>query len=222
VTSTLSRSSTVRTPDLRTSWTPQRNSTKTFATFSKEPLLLFTSSFWVWAVPSTTLTLWSLSKNWVSVLRVKKLASKLHVHSVNFAAKLVHTRRALSSTVINSHQERAGFRPSLQPSWSPLIFPFFFAVEEFYSTWYQNGSFSLINVGSGFHCLRSFSFFFSIDYHYQIQKIKVINKTGHPADWTRHIEINSQLSTNLAALLSHDSSLPTIGRDMALIKTAKW
>jgi len=40
--------------------------------------------------------------------RVKKLASKLHVHSVNFAAKLVHTtRRALSSTVINSHQEPA-------------------------------------------------------------------------------------------------------------------
>jgi len=37
--------------------------------------------------------------------RVMKLASKLHVHSVNFAAKLVHTRRALSSTVINSHQE---------------------------------------------------------------------------------------------------------------------
>jgi hypothetical protein len=27
------------------------------------------------------------------------------VHSVNFAAKLVHTRRALSNTVINSHQE---------------------------------------------------------------------------------------------------------------------
>jgi len=37
--------------------------------------------------------------------RVKKLASKLHVHSVDFAAKLVHTRRALSSTVINSHLE---------------------------------------------------------------------------------------------------------------------
>jgi hypothetical protein len=31
--------------------------------------------------------------------RVKKLASKLHVHSVNFAAELVHTRRALYSTV---------------------------------------------------------------------------------------------------------------------------
>ena len=37
--------------------------------------------------------------------RAKKLASKLHVHSLNFAAKLVHTRRTLSSTVINSHQE---------------------------------------------------------------------------------------------------------------------
>jgi len=38
--------------------------------------------------------------------RVKKLlASKLHVHSVNFAAKLVHTSCALSSTDINSHQE---------------------------------------------------------------------------------------------------------------------
>ena len=57
VTSTSLRSRTVRTQDLRTSWTPQRNSTNTFATFSKEPLLLFTSSFWVWAAPSTTPTL---------------------------------------------------------------------------------------------------------------------------------------------------------------------
>jgi hypothetical protein len=37
--------------------------------------------------------------------RAKKLASKLHVHFVSYAAKLVHTRRALSSTIINSHQE---------------------------------------------------------------------------------------------------------------------
>jgi hypothetical protein len=35
--------------------------------------------------------------------KAKKLASKLHVHY--FAAKLVHSRRALSSTVINSPQE---------------------------------------------------------------------------------------------------------------------
>ena len=36
---------------------------------------------------------------------VKNLASKLHVHFVNFAANLVHTRRALSSTIIKSHQK---------------------------------------------------------------------------------------------------------------------
>jgi len=47
--------------------------------------------------------------------RVHKLASKLHVHSVNFAAKLVHTRRALSSTIINSHQE-----PVLGQACNPL------------------------------------------------------------------------------------------------------
>jgi hypothetical protein len=29
----------------------------------------------------------------------------MHAHSVNFAAKIVHTRRAFYSTVINSHQE---------------------------------------------------------------------------------------------------------------------
>jgi len=58
VTSTLSRSSIVRTPDLRTSCSPQRNSKKTSSvTFSKEPPLLSTSSFWVWMAPSTTFTL---------------------------------------------------------------------------------------------------------------------------------------------------------------------
>jgi len=33
--------------------------------------------------------------------KTKKLASKPHDHSVNYAAKLVHTRRALSSANIN-------------------------------------------------------------------------------------------------------------------------
>ena len=37
--------------------------------------------------------------------RAKNLASKLDVHSINCTAKLFHTRRALSSTVINSRQE---------------------------------------------------------------------------------------------------------------------
>jgi len=89
--------------------------------------------------------------------RVKKLASKLHVHSVNFAAKLVHTRRALSSTVINSHQEPVSGKACNPPDphWFLLSF---FAVEELYGAWYQSGSFSLINVGSGFHSLRSVVF----------------------------------------------------------------
>ena len=37
--------------------------------------------------------------------RVKKVASKLHVHSVNYVAEAVHTIRALSGTITNSHQE---------------------------------------------------------------------------------------------------------------------
>jgi len=53
----------------------------------------------------TTHTLKPFKEQGLISQRIKKLASKLHVHSVNFAAKLVHTRRALFSTVINSHQE---------------------------------------------------------------------------------------------------------------------
>ena len=43
---------------------------------------------------------------------------------------------------------------------TPIDSRFLFAVEELYGTRYQSGSFSLINVGSGFHCLRSIFFFF--------------------------------------------------------------
>jgi hypothetical protein len=86
-------------------------------------------------------------QNWKSItytdgsaMHVKKLASKLHVLSVNFAANLVHTRRALSSTVINSHQEPVSGQACnpLDPHWC------------FFTTRHQSGSFSLINVGSGF------------------------------------------------------------------------
>ena len=107
-TSTSSRSKTVRTPDLKTRWMPQKNSTtKISATFSKEPPLLSTSFFWM-GVDGTIYnahTLKPFKELGLDFQRVKKLASKLHVHSVNLAAKLVHTRRALSSTIINSHQE---------------------------------------------------------------------------------------------------------------------
>ena len=45
----------------------------------------------------------------------------------------------------------------------PVDFSFLFAVEELYGTRYQCGSFSLINVGSGFDCLRS-SFYFLLSF----------------------------------------------------------
>ena len=105
-----------------------------------------------------TNTLKPLKELGLNSQRVKKLASKLHVHFVNFAAKLVHTRRALSSTVINFHQEPVSGQ-ACNPL-DPIDFSFLFTAEELYGTWYQSGSFSLINVGSGFHCLRSFFFCF--------------------------------------------------------------
>jgi hypothetical protein len=53
--------------------------------------------------------------------RVKKLASKLYVHSVNFAAKLVHTKRALSSTVINSQMCFSLLLQICSTSFFPLV-----------------------------------------------------------------------------------------------------
>jgi len=138
-------SSTVRTLDRRTSWAPHRDSIKASALSSKEPPLASTQSFWEWMAPYTTITRWSLLRSWVLIfndLRLKKLVFMLHVHSVIYAAKLVHTRRALSSTIINSHQETISGQACtpLDPHW-------FFScslVEEFYDTWYQNGSFFLM------------------------------------------------------------------------------
>ena len=78
----------------------------------------------------------------------------MFVLSIMLPSKVVYTRRVLSSTVTHLLSSGAGFRSSLQPSWSPFIF----AVEELYGTRYQSDSFSFIIVGSGFHCLRSFFF----------------------------------------------------------------
>ena len=126
---------------------------------SKEPPLLSKSSFWVWAAPSTTLTLWSLSRNWVSIL--KELRSLPPSSMCTLWILLLNLSMPdVPFQYCNQLSSGAGFRPSLQPSWSPTIFPFLFAVEEHYGNRYQSGSFSLINVGSGFHCLRSFSFLF--------------------------------------------------------------
>ena len=75
--------------------------------------------------------------------RAKKLASKLHVHFVNYTARIVCTKRALFNTSINPHQEAV-----LDQACNLLISMIFFPEEELYGTRYQSGSFP-INVGSG-------------------------------------------------------------------------
>jgi len=79
------------------------------------------------------------------------------IHAVNYAAKLVHTRLALSNTIINSHQRRFQVKPAILLI--PIDIFLFLMVEEIFGTWYRSGSFSLIKVGSGFYCLRNCSFF---------------------------------------------------------------
>jgi len=103
-----SKSNTVRTIDLTTSWAPRRNSTKTSAP-SRSRSLCYPPHHpfgigwhYYYLQQSHTGAFEGLG---LDSQRAKKLASKLHMHSVKHTAKLVHTRRALSSTVINFHQE---------------------------------------------------------------------------------------------------------------------
>jgi hypothetical protein len=58
------------------------------------------------------------------------------LHSVNYAAELVHSRHTLSSTIINSHQEPVSGQACnpFDPNASFLL-----CVEEFYGTQYQSG-----------------------------------------------------------------------------------
>jgi len=70
------------------------------------------------------------------------------------AAKFVHTRRALSSTITNFHQETVSGQACnpFVPRWS---FSYSFAEELSYGTRHQSGSLSLINVGSFTRCDES-------------------------------------------------------------------
>jgi len=88
--------------------------------------------------------------------RVKKLASKLHVHSVNFAAKFVHTRRAFP--VLLSTLSRSRFQAKPATLLIPIDFSFPFrgggALRYSIPKWLL----FVNNMGSGFHCLRSVFF----------------------------------------------------------------
>ena len=91
---------------------------------------------WVGGTIYNTHTLKPFKELGLDSQTVKKLASKLHVHSVDFAA--VHTRRAFSSTVINSHQETVSGQ--VCNPLDPLDYlPFPFTVEELYAIRYQSG-----------------------------------------------------------------------------------
>jgi len=50
-----------------------------------------------------------------SVAKVTKLAAKLHAHSVQYAYKLVSTRRALEKTVAASHHPDQEWRTASHP-----------------------------------------------------------------------------------------------------------
>jgi hypothetical protein len=102
---------------------------------------------------STTLTLCNFLHIWfLKKLKVKKLASRLLVHSINYAAEVVQTKRAFSSTITNSHQE-----PVSGQSCNLLIPLIVFPVEEeFHCNQCQSGSFSFNYVGSGFYSLQKY------------------------------------------------------------------
>ena len=79
------------------------------------------------------------------------------MHSVNSLLNLsipdVHFPVLLSTLI------RSQFQAKPATLLIPINFSLLFVVEELDGTRYQSGSFSLINVGSGFQSLRSFSFF---------------------------------------------------------------
>jgi hypothetical protein len=86
-------------------------------------------------------------------------ASKLHVHSVNYAAKLVHTRCALSSTLLSLLIRR---QFQVKPATLLILIDFFL------SFWWRSytvpgikvAPFPLLMRGVVFHCQRSLFFSF--------------------------------------------------------------
>ena len=89
---------------------------------------------------------------------------------------------------------------------TPIDSRFLFAVEELYGTRYQSGSFSLIDVGSAFHCLRSFTFFFFLaKVHKTYTGAFWTKATLLPSCWHNRLEVNF---TRLSSLVTRHSSNP--------------
>ena len=87
VTSTSSKSSVAGTPP-QTSWTLQKTAERSLQHSPNASVTLHIILLGVGGTIYNTHTLKPFKKLGVDTQRVKKLASKLHVHSVNFAAKL--------------------------------------------------------------------------------------------------------------------------------------
>jgi len=77
----------------------------------------------------------SIKKLGLHSQRAKKLASKLHVHSINYAAKFVHARHAFSSTITDSHQEPVSGQACSPPN--PRCFFLCSLMWKFYGKQYQ-------------------------------------------------------------------------------------
>jgi len=113
----------------------------------------------VWAAPSTTPTLWSLSRNWVSILKeLRSLPPSSMCTPWTLLLNLTITDvpfPVLSSTLI-----RSWFQIEPATLLIPIDFSFPFcgggALRYSVPKWLL----FLINVRSGFHCLRSFFFSF--------------------------------------------------------------
>jgi len=105
-------------------------------------------------IPHTLVPLKSLDLNWQ---RVKKIALKLHAHSVHDAQKLVHTRHSLEHAPhLQSNQERsAGLSAHnpLDPHW-----PFFLFSWRGFSS--QVAPFSFVDVRSFLQLTQFFSLSF--------------------------------------------------------------
>ena len=123
------------------------------------------------AAPSTTPTPWSLSRNWVLILKELRSLPPTSSMCTLWTLLLNLSIPDVPFPVLWSNLIRSRFQAKPATLLIPIDFYFLFAVEELYGTRYQSGSFSLINVGSVFHCLRSFFFFFSFLSHKKGQNI---------------------------------------------------
>jgi hypothetical protein len=113
MTSTSSRSSIVKTPDLRDAKKQHKYLCNSLQGAS---VTLHIILLGVGGTIYNTHTLKPFKELGLDSQKVEKLASKLHVHFVNFAAKLTCPYHTFPFQYCYQLSSGAGFRPSLQPS----------------------------------------------------------------------------------------------------------